>query len=45
MIKIYECDHQYLETRLNQLSDKGYTIISVTWRGVPHSKYTVVYHV
>lgn len=43
MIKVAKFSDEYLECRLQNIEKKGGVVISVTWRGVPYSEYTVVY--
>lgn len=38
----YFCE-QYLERRLAALEERGSQVISVTWQGVPYSRFVVVY--
>ena len=43
MIKVAKCSDEYLERRLQSIEKRGGVVISVTWRSVPYSEYTVVY--
>ena len=42
-VKVMYCGEQYLELRLNSIVEEGGDVVSVTWQGVPHSRFVVVY--
>ena len=42
-VKVMYCGEQYLECRLNRIIEEGGCVVSVTWQGVPHSRFVVVY--
>ena len=43
MIKVAESGHEQLGSILNNITKRGCEIISVSWRGVPHSRYTIIF--